>query len=94
MASQNFDIEKIAHLARLDLSSEEKDRMRPQFEQILGHIDQLNALNTDQVEPTSHVLPITNVLREDKTRPRPEGKDYLSLAPKSDKGHYEVPQII
>ena len=94
MASQNFDIEKIAQLARLDLSADEKDRMRPQFEQILGYIDQLSALNTDNVEPTSHVLPITNVLREDQTRPRPADKDYLSLAPRSDKGHYEVPQII
>ena len=68
--------------------------MRPQFEQILGHIDQLNELNTENTEPTSHVLPLTNVLREDIVRSRPADKDYLALAPRSDLDHYQVPKII
>ena len=44
--------------------------------------------------PTSHVLPLTNVLREDRAVPRPGDADYLSLAPSADKGHYRVPQIL
>ncbi len=89
-----FDIDHIALLARLRLTHAEKDKLGRQMETILGYIDQLNQLDTADVEPTSHVIPIHNVFREDEeTKPFPE-KDYLSLAPAEKKHHYEVPQII
>lgn len=94
MSTSSFDIEKIALLARLELTAEEKERLGRQFVQIVEYIDHLNQLDTETVEPTSHVLPLQNVLREDEAKPRPTDADYLSLAPGSDKGHYEVPQII
>ena len=56
MSSDSFDIEKIARLARLKLTEDEKARLGKQFEDILEHIDQLNRLDTENVEPTSHVL--------------------------------------
>ncbi len=94
MSSNPFDIEKIAILARLQLTEDEKNRLGRQFEQILAHIDQLDRLDTKDVEPTTHVLPLQNVFREDELKKNFPDADYLPLAPRHDKGHYEVPQII
>ncbi len=94
MSSDSFDIEKIALLARLKLTEEEQTRLGQQFKGILEHIDQLNQLDTENVEPTSHVLPLQNVFREDEVKTVFEDGKYLPLAPRQDKGHYEVPQII
>lgn len=94
MSSDSFDIEKIALLARLKLTEEEQTRLGQQFKGILEHIDQLNQLDTKNVEPTSHVLPLQNVFREDEVKTVFEDGKYLALAPRQDKGHYEVPQII
>lgn len=94
MPQTNVDIESIALLARLKLTAEESEKLGRQFHQIVEYIDQLNQLDTEHVEPTSHVLPIHNVLRDDEVSRRFPEADYLSLAPAHDKGHYEVPQII
>lgn len=94
MSSDSFDIEKIALLARLKLTEDEQTRLGQQFKGILEHIDQLNQLDTKNVEPTSHVLPLQNVFREDEVKTVFEDGKYLPLAPRQDKGHYEVPQII
>jgi len=94
MPSDSFDIEKIALLARLKLTAEEQTRLSRQFESILNYIDQLNQLDTENVEPTSHVLSLQNVFREDKVKPVFGDGKYLPLAPRQDKDHYEVPKII
>ena len=94
MSSNSFDIQKIALLARLKLTEEEQIRLSRQFEGILKNIDHLNQLDTENVEPTSHVLPLQNVFREDEVKQTFEEGKYLPLAPRQDKGHYEVPQII
>jgi len=94
MSSDSFDIEKIARLARLKLTEDEQNRLGRQFEGILDHIDQLNQLDTENVEPTSHVLPLQNVFREDDVKQTFADGKFLHLAPRQDKDHYEVPQII
>ncbi len=94
MSSKAHDIEKIALLARLSLTESEKEKLGKQFHKIVEYIDQLNRLDTENVEPTSHVLPLHNVLREDKAQSNFPDTDYLKLAPRQDKGHYEVPKII
>ncbi len=94
MPSDSFDIVKIALLARLKLTAEEQTRLSRQFESILNYIDQLNQLDTENVEPTSHVLSLQNVFREDKVKPVFGDGKYLPLAPRQDKDHYEVPKII
>ena len=91
--SSKIDINKIAQLARLKLTDEESDRLGKHLEQIIEYIDQLNKLDTSNVQPTSHVLPIHNVFREDKVC-KPADVDYLAGSPAHDKGHYEVPKII
>lgn len=94
MSETGFDVHAVARLARLELSADEESRLGRQFEQILAHIDQLNTLDTSNVEPTSQVIPIHNVFREDKAEVRFPDEDYLALSPAQHKGHYAVPQII
>ena len=91
--SIKIDINKIAQLARLKLTDTESNRLGKHLEQIIEYIDQLNKLDTANVEPTSHVLPIQNVFREDKVC-KLTNVDYLAGSPAHNKGHYEVPKII
>ena len=92
--SGKFNIDNIAQLARLKLTDAEKERLGRHLEQIIEYIDQLNRLDTEDVEPTSHVLPIHNVFREDEVSQSGATPDYLTGSPSHQKGHYEVPKII
>ena len=89
-----MDIEKVARLARLRLSEEEKKTFAEQLEQILGHMEQLNRLDTAGVEPTSHAIPIHNAFREDDVRPSFPKEEVLGIAPAEEDGHFKVPRII
>ncbi len=89
------EVEHVARLARLALSEEEKDRYTSQLEVILGYIAQLNAVNTDHVPLTTHVLPMSNVWREDVSDQHlgnPE--DLLQNAPDRDGPFFKVKKII
>ena len=84
----------VAELARLELSPDEVDRFTVQLNSILEYMDQLNELDTSRVEPTSHVLPLTNVLREDEVGHSLSPEEVKANAPEWDKGHFVVPKII
>ena len=94
MTEKKFDIHNLAKLARINLSDLEKSKLEGNLRQILEYVELLSQIDTSEVGPTSHVLPLQNVCRDDKASPRDETADYLELAPRKDKGHYEVPQII
>jgi aspartyl-tRNA(Asn)/glutamyl-tRNA(Gln) amidotransferase subunit C len=89
-----MDIEKVARLARLELSEEEKVTFGDQLEQILNYMEQLNRLDTTGVEPTSHAIPIYNVFREDGVTSSFPQKEVLAIAPDEEDGHFKVPRII
>jgi aspartyl-tRNA(Asn)/glutamyl-tRNA(Gln) amidotransferase subunit C len=89
-----MDIEKVARLARLDLSEEEKVTFGSQLEQILTYMEQLNRLDTSGVEPTSHAIPVYNVFREDEVKPSFPQEEVLGIAPDDEDGHFKVPRII
>jgi aspartyl-tRNA(Asn)/glutamyl-tRNA(Gln) amidotransferase subunit C len=89
-----MDIEKVARLARLELSEDEKKVFGNQLDQILGHIDQLNRLDVTGVEATSHAISVQNVFREDKVIPSYPQKEVLAIAPEEEDGHFRVPRII
>jgi len=89
-----MDIEKVARLARLELSEEEKKTFQNQLEQVLTHMEQLNRLDTTGVKPTSHAIPIQNAFREDETRPSFQQEEVLGIAPEEENGHFRVPRII
>lgn len=88
------EVEHVAKLARLELKEEEIEQFSHQLSAILEYMDQLNELNTDGVEPTSHVIAFTNVFREDAVKEGPWGRMRLSGAPEEENGHYRVPKVI
>lgn len=88
------DVEHVAKLARLDLSDQEKDRFTEQLNAILKYAEKLNELNTEHIEPTSHVIPVANVLREDEARPSLPIEDVMRNAPDEDEGQFRVPAVI
>ncbi len=89
-----MDIEKVARLARLELSEEEKVTFGNQLEQILTYMEQLNRLDTTGVEPTSHAIPVHNVFREDEVKASLGQEEVLAIAPDEEDGHFKVPRII
>ena len=88
------DVEHVAKLARLKLSKEEKEKFTKQLDLILKYIDKLNELDIKKVEPTSHILPLKNVFREDKVRKSLKVEKVLENAPEKAKGFLKVPKII
>ncbi|MDE2060355.1 MAG: Asp-tRNA(Asn)/Glu-tRNA(Gln) amidotransferase subunit GatC [candidate division NC10 bacterium] len=88
------EVEHVARLARLELTAEEKERMRAQLDSILSYIDKLNELDTSAVEPTSHVLPMTNVFREDQVTPALSQEAALANGPDRHDLFFRVPRIL
>ncbi|MBF0565764.1 MAG: Asp-tRNA(Asn)/Glu-tRNA(Gln) amidotransferase subunit GatC [Nitrospirae bacterium] len=88
------DVKHIAALSRLKLSGDEIELFGRQLNDILHYVDQLNELDTKDIEPTSHVLPINNVFREDVETPSLDREDALMNAPDRAGGFYRVPKII
>jgi len=88
------DVEHVAELARLALTEAEKETFIPQLNHILTYIDKLNELDTTGVEPTSHVLPMSNVFREDEVRPSLVRELVLHNAPEESHFFFKVPRII
>jgi len=88
------EVEHVARLARLELSEADKERMRRELDRILSYIDKLRALDTEGVEPTSHAVPMTNVMREDATRPSFPHDEMLANAPERSGDFFRVPKII
>lgn len=84
----------VAKLARLGVSESEKQVFSKQLSDILNYIEKLNELNTDSVEPTSHVLDIYNVLREDMVREGLKPDEGLGNAPDREEDFFRVPKII
>jgi aspartyl-tRNA(Asn)/glutamyl-tRNA(Gln) amidotransferase subunit C len=88
------DVEHVARLARLHLSEEEAERMRAQLDAILAYIDKLRTLDVEGVEPTSHAVPLVNVMRDDEiVAPLPQDVT-LANAPDRSGEMFRVPRII
>ncbi|MFN3396097.1 MAG: Asp-tRNA(Asn)/Glu-tRNA(Gln) amidotransferase subunit GatC [Thermodesulfovibrionales bacterium] len=89
-----IEIGHVALLARLALTEEEERRFGDQLNTILEYIGKLNELDTSEIPPTSHVLEIQNVMREDIVRPSISKEKALSNAPDKTEDFYRVPKII
>lgn len=87
-------VEHVATLARLAVTDEEKGVFARQLSSILTYVQTLNRLDTSTVEPTSHVIPIQNVFREDEVRPSLSREQAFANAPDVDGGCFRVPKII
>jgi aspartyl-tRNA(Asn)/glutamyl-tRNA(Gln) amidotransferase subunit C len=93
MISQE-EAQKIASLARIHLSEEESSVIAKDLEKILQYINKLEQLDISETQPTTHVLPLQNVFREDEVVPSLSQEDALSFSIAQKNGSFEVPKII
>lgn len=89
-----IDIEHVARLARLDLTDEEKERLRAQLGLILEHAAKVGEVATADVPPTASAIPRANVLRPDEPRPSLPTGEALSNAPAAEDERFRVPRIV
>ncbi|MGD2066529.1 MAG: Asp-tRNA(Asn)/Glu-tRNA(Gln) amidotransferase subunit GatC [Candidatus Bathyarchaeota archaeon] len=88
------DVEHIAWLAHIELSEEEKALFTEQFNEILEYFKKIDEVDTENVEPTYHVLDLENVSRKDKTAPSLPVEEALKNAPKKEKTFIKAPRIV
>ncbi len=90
----DFDVKYVAHLARIQLSPEEEQKLGTQLGNILSFIEKLKTLDVSNVEPTAHAVPTVNVTRADEIRPSLPHEDALRNAPAQANGLFIVPKIV
>jgi len=94
MSLTHADIKKIAHLARLSLSEEDVALYTPQLSHILEFVEQMNQIDTTQVEPLAHPFETTIRLRTDKVTETNQRDTFQAIAPQVEAGFYLVPKVI
>ena len=94
MASAEFNVKYVAHLARLSLSPDEEQKLAAQLGNILGYIEKLKEADVTGVEPTAHAFPVVNVTRADEVRPSISNEDALRNAPAQAGGLFMVPKVV
>ena len=87
-------VQKVAHLARLDLTPEEEEKFTSQLSSILEYFEQLSELDTDDVPPTTRAIDISNITRRDELQPDIERLALLNEAPEREDDFFRVPQIL
>jgi aspartyl-tRNA(Asn)/glutamyl-tRNA(Gln) amidotransferase subunit C len=97
MGEQRITIDQVRHvarLARLELSAAEEQSLQSDLSAILGYVEKLNQLNTDEVEPTTQVGESGTATREDQITNRPAPQEMLANAPARSRNFFKVPRII
>ena len=94
MAISVKDVEYLAHLARIELTPQERERFASQLDEILSHVEKLKEAKTDGVPPTSHVLELKNVFREDRIEASLPAEQALANAPAREGPFFQVPRIV
>jgi aspartyl-tRNA(Asn)/glutamyl-tRNA(Gln) amidotransferase subunit C len=87
-------VRHIALLSRLNLTDAEVERFAAELSAIVGYVDQLSEVDTNDVSPTAHVLPVHNVLRTDEVRPSPGPDAVLGNAPQRQETFFRVPKVL
>lgn len=88
------DVEQVALLSRLELPSGDAARVTEELNAILDYMEVLNQVDTASIEPTAHVLPLRNVMRQDMVTPSLPRDLALSNAPEQEDGYFKVPKIL
>jgi aspartyl-tRNA(Asn)/glutamyl-tRNA(Gln) amidotransferase subunit C len=94
MAISEDQVRHVALLARLELTDEQVGRFGEDLNSILEHIDSIQKLELEAVEPTAHPLDVCNVTRPDEVREGLSQKDALSNAPQAESGAFVIPRIV
>lgn len=87
-------VQKVAHLARLELTPEEEQQLTSQLSGILEYVEQLNELDTTDVAPTTRAIDVSNITRSDQEIPYAETEALLEQAPAREDTFFRVPQIM
>ncbi|ARI78573.1 Asp-tRNA(Asn)/Glu-tRNA(Gln) amidotransferase subunit GatC [Halobacillus mangrovi] len=88
------EVKHVANLARLAITEEEADMFTKQLDDIITYAEQLNELDTEGVEPTTHVLDLKNVLRKDEPKRWISKEEALKNAPDQQDGQFKVPSVL
>ncbi|MHB9036155.1 MAG: Asp-tRNA(Asn)/Glu-tRNA(Gln) amidotransferase subunit GatC [Armatimonadota bacterium] len=88
------EIDSVAYLSRLELAEEEKDKLAGHINRLLENFQSLQEINTDGVEPTSHVIPVSNVFRKDEARPSLSAEEVVSNGPQVAENCFVVPRVV
>ena len=88
------EVKHVANLARLAITEEEAEKLTNELDAIISFAEQLNELDTENIEPTSHVLDMKNIFREDVSKPGLPVEEVLKNAPDHENGQIKVPAII
>ena len=88
------DVRAVAELARLRFDAAEERALMGDLNRILGFMEKLSEIETEGVEPTSHVVPISNAFRDDRVEVFPRTEAIIAAAPQQDKGYFKVPKVI
>jgi len=88
------DVAHLARLARIAMTDEELDRLADELDVILGAVARVQEVTAADIPPTSHALPLTNVLRADEPTPSLGADAALAAAPEAEDGRFRVPQIL
>lgn len=88
------DIKTVANLSRLRIREEEAEDVIFQLNKILTYVENLQAIDTTNIEPTTYALPMQNVFREDKIKPSLARELALSNAPLKEDGYFKVPRVL
>ncbi|MDP5209475.1 Asp-tRNA(Asn)/Glu-tRNA(Gln) amidotransferase subunit GatC [Microbulbifer sp. 2205BS26-8] len=94
MAVDTQTVEKLAELARIDISEETLEEVSHRLGEVLQLVDQLQAVNTDGIAPMAHPLEEKQTLRIDAVTESDRRKEFLALAPQTEEGLYLVPKVI
>ena len=94
MTISRGDVQHVARLARLGLDTEEEERLAAELNHILDAMEALRRLDTSAIPPTAQVIPLTNVLREDRSRPSRPVEDILRNAPETRDHQFLVPPVL
>jgi aspartyl-tRNA(Asn)/glutamyl-tRNA(Gln) amidotransferase subunit C len=89
-----IDIDHVARLARLDLSADEKERLRVQLGLILEHAARVQEVAADEVPPTSYAVPGANVFRRDEPEPCLSHGEAMAGAPEVESDRFKVPRVV
>jgi aspartyl-tRNA(Asn)/glutamyl-tRNA(Gln) amidotransferase subunit C len=88
------DVSRIARLARIEISSAEAERTRAQLNGILAFVEQLQAVNTDGIEPMAHAVDVVQRLRPDAVTEADRRDAFQAIAPETEVGLYLVPKVL
>lgn len=94
MSIQTKDVEHVAKLARLHLTDEEREMFTEQLNAILQYAEKLNELDTDNIAPTTHVLHLSNVMRDDVVEESLPLDKVFRNAPDEEDGQFKVPAVL